>query len=325
MSTTGSRLPRGVALEGTVRGHGDLRVAGEVIGPIEIEGHLVIEEGGVVRGEIRARTITIAGTLEGNATALELVRLEPGARMTGDARAERVSAAQGALLKGRIRTSQERAQLERMRRTTGGTLLAPFSSSGSILAPALERSASELSPADRSPADRSLADRSLVADRPLVDRRPSERSTADRSPADRPLVDRRPSERSPADRSLADRSASGDVVAPTLDRLATEAVVARVTREAVIDGRDPATREAQAAAHAAQSADAALLGRPTQPLPERPRSEPVARASSKPAEPTQSKTLSEKPARAEMDRPPAPVMPAIGRRRAARRGAESQS
>jgi hypothetical protein len=34
-----------------------------------------------------------------------------------------------------VRTSQERAQLERMRRTTGGTLLAPFSSSGALAAP----------------------------------------------------------------------------------------------------------------------------------------------------------------------------------------------
>ncbi|MFN9813947.1 MAG: polymer-forming cytoskeletal protein [Deltaproteobacteria bacterium] len=131
----GSRLPRGVVLEGTIRGQGDLRVAGEVEGPIEIDGHLMIEAGGAVRGEVRARVVTIAGVLEGNATAAELVRLEAGARMTGDARAERVSAAQGALLRGRVRTSQERAQLERMRRTTGGTLLAPFSSSGALAAP----------------------------------------------------------------------------------------------------------------------------------------------------------------------------------------------
>ena len=247
MSTTiGSRLPRGVTLEGAIRGQGDLRVAGEVLGPIEIDGHLVIEDGGVVRGEIRARTITISGILEGNATALELVRLEPGARMTGDARAERVSAAQGALLKGRVRTSQERAQLERMRRTTGGTLLAPFSSSGSILAP------------------------------------PS------------------------------DRSASGDVVAP-IDR---EAVVARVTREAVIDARDPATlrdsvRITDPTTLAAIAADNAIVAKPTQPLPER------ARPASKPAP--------EPERRAEMDRPPAPVMPAIGRRRAQRRAAESAS
>jgi len=135
MTSVGSKLPRGVVLVGSIRGQGDLRIAGEVEGPIEIDGLLVIDPSGVVRGDVRARSITVAGQLEGNATAVELVRLEPGAKMIGDARAERVSAAAGALLRGRIRTSQERAQLERMRRTTGGTLLAPYSSSGMIAAP----------------------------------------------------------------------------------------------------------------------------------------------------------------------------------------------
>lgn len=130
-----SRLPQGAHFDGRIRGQGDLIIAGEVDGPIEIDGQLTVEATGVVRGDIRARSIAIAGRVEGNASAVELIRLEPGAKMIGDARAERVSAGTGALLRGRIRTSTERAQNERMRRTSGGTLLAPFSSSGSIAAP----------------------------------------------------------------------------------------------------------------------------------------------------------------------------------------------
>lgn len=274
MSTIGSRLPRGVVLEGSVRGQGDLRVAGEILGPIEIDGHLVIEEGGVVRGEVRARTLTIAGTLEGNATALELVRLEPGARMTGDARAERVSAAQGALLKGRVRTSQERAQLERMRRTTGGTLLAPFSSAGGIAAPSMERS---------SPGEIAAPpiDRSLLARAPL-----------DHAPAElEPSHERAPIQRPPVER-------------PTLERLTTEDAVARVTRDAVIDGRDAASVAAYEAEHG--------MGRPTKPLPSKPASRPA----------PEGRAASETPP---MDRPPPPVMPAIGRRRAMRRNRENAS
>ena len=130
-----SRLPHGAHFDGRIRGQGDLIIAGEVDGPIEIDGQLTIEATGVVRGDLRARSIAIAGQVEGNAHAIELIRLEPGAKMIGDARAERVSAGTGALLRGRIRTSTERAQNERMRRTSGGTLLAPFSSSGGIAAP----------------------------------------------------------------------------------------------------------------------------------------------------------------------------------------------
>lgn len=130
-----SKLPHGAHFDGRIRGQGDLIIAGAVDGPIEIDGQLTIEATGVVRGDIRARSIAIAGHVEGNAHAVELIRLETGAKMIGDARAERVSAGTGALLRGRIRTSTERAQNERMRRTSGGTLLAPFSSSGSIAAP----------------------------------------------------------------------------------------------------------------------------------------------------------------------------------------------
>lgn len=130
-----STLPHGAHFDGRIRGQGDLIIAGEVDGPIEIDGQLTIEATGVVRGDLRARSIAIAGQVEGNAHAIELIRLEPGAKMIGDARAERVSAGTGALLRGRIRTSTERAQNERMRRTSGGTLLAPFSSSGGIAAP----------------------------------------------------------------------------------------------------------------------------------------------------------------------------------------------
>lgn len=255
----GSRLPRGVVLEGAIRGQGDLRIAGEVEGPIEIDGHLIIEESGVVRGEVRARVITIGGVLEGNANALELVRLELGARMTGDARAERVSAAQGALLRGRVRTSQERAQLERMRRTTGGTLLAPFSSSGAILAPGFASSAGELAA----------------------------------PPAPRP--------------ASSSPSSAGFVRAPAIDSLKAEAAVARVTREAVIDARDPSVVAAQANAHAVRTAE------------RREERDAMAPRDAKPA------TREAAPRAPESDRPPPPVMPAIGRRRAQRRNAESAS
>jgi cytoskeletal protein CcmA (bactofilin family) len=263
----GSRLPRGVVLEGAIRGQGDLRIAGEVEGPIEIDGHLVVEESGVVRGEVRARVITIAGILEGNATALELVRLEPGARMTGDARAERVSAAQGALLRGRVRTSQERAQLERMRRTTGGTLLAPFSSSGAILAPGFASSAGELTA-----------------------------PPAPRPPSNLP-------------------STAGVLRAPAIDSLQAEAAVARVTREAVIDARDPSVVAAQANAHAVRSAER------REEREAAPR-EAAQREAPREARPATRELAPPAPA---SDRPPPPVMPAIGRRRAQRRNAESAS
>ncbi|AKF08109.1 hypothetical protein DB32_005258 [Sandaracinus amylolyticus] len=116
-------LPEGMRLAGEIRGQGDLVVAGTIEGPIAIDGHLTIEATGVVRGEVKARAVVLRGTLTGPAVAEETIRLESGARMIGDARAERVSVVEGALLRGRI--------------TMTGAQAARRSSAGQV--PAIER------------------------------------------------------------------------------------------------------------------------------------------------------------------------------------------
>ncbi|MDQ3030942.1 MAG: polymer-forming cytoskeletal protein, partial [Myxococcota bacterium] len=98
----GSVLPQGMTLAGEIRGQGDLVIAGTVEGPIAIDGHLTIEPTGSVRGEVKSRALVLRGTLVGHAIADETIRLEAGARMVGDARAERVAVVEGALLRGRI-------------------------------------------------------------------------------------------------------------------------------------------------------------------------------------------------------------------------------
>lgn len=126
-----SLLPRGAKLVGAIRGHGDLTIAGEVEGPIELDGQLTIEREAIVRGDVRVRSVVVRGELVGAVHAETSIRLEAGARVIGDARAERVSAAEGALLRGRIRMSGG----DRMRRTAGGTITAPFTSSGNVASP----------------------------------------------------------------------------------------------------------------------------------------------------------------------------------------------
>lgn len=126
-----SVLPAGVTLEGELRGSGDLVVRGTLIGNVDLDGMLTIDAGAVVRGEVRARSMVVRGELEGPVTVLELLRLEAGARVLGDVQADRVSAASGSVLRGRVRMTGA----DRLRRTVGGTLTAPFTSSGTLTAP----------------------------------------------------------------------------------------------------------------------------------------------------------------------------------------------
>ncbi len=56
-------------IEGTVRGHGALRVAGTMKGTVAIAGAMILERGAEIEGEVEAASLTVA----------------PGARMRGTA------------------------------------------------------------------------------------------------------------------------------------------------------------------------------------------------------------------------------------------------
>ena len=106
MSRT-SVLPAGVTLEGAIEGAGDLVIAGTVEGPIELDGGLVIEEGGRVHGDVSVTTLIVRGVLSGDASAQETIRLEGSAMVVGDAVAPRVHIVDGARVRGRVRMNGE--------------------------------------------------------------------------------------------------------------------------------------------------------------------------------------------------------------------------
>jgi cytoskeletal protein CcmA (bactofilin family) len=116
-----SCIPNGLVVVGEIRGQGDLVIAGTVEGPVAIEGRMVIEASGVVRGDVKAHSIVIRGTLKGQANAVEAIRVEAGGRLVGDAFAERVMVVEGALLRGRITMTGAPT----MRRSSAGAVAAP--------------------------------------------------------------------------------------------------------------------------------------------------------------------------------------------------------
>lgn len=97
-----SIIPRGMKLVGEITGDEDLVVFGRVDGPIRITGMLVIEDGGAVRGDVQAKTVTVRGALAGDAHAEQSLWVEEGALVKGSLRAPRVKVADGARFKGRV-------------------------------------------------------------------------------------------------------------------------------------------------------------------------------------------------------------------------------
>lgn len=97
-----SVLPGGLELVGEIEGDDDLVVLGTIEGDVHLGGHLVVEAGGAVRGNVDARALTVRGTVVGDATATDTIRLDATARMVGDVRAPRVQVIEGALVRGRV-------------------------------------------------------------------------------------------------------------------------------------------------------------------------------------------------------------------------------
>ena len=75
---------------------------GSIEGSIHHSQHLVIGVDGVVKGDSRARTLVVEGTVHGDLYALESISLRTTAKVTGNLFGPRISIADGATFNGRI-------------------------------------------------------------------------------------------------------------------------------------------------------------------------------------------------------------------------------
>jgi cytoskeletal protein CcmA (bactofilin family) len=96
----GGILSRGVSITGSVKFTKELLVDGEVEGTIDSSGALTIGEHAQIRGEIRTKTVTVKGNVEGNILATERCELQAGCMLLGDIEAPRLVVDEAATFRG---------------------------------------------------------------------------------------------------------------------------------------------------------------------------------------------------------------------------------
>jgi cytoskeletal protein CcmA (bactofilin family) len=105
----GSVIGRETVVRGNVRGSGGLEILGRVEGDVNVEGDVLLAESAAVRGSISGTQLTISGAVMGDLRGSEAVLVESGARVVGDLLAPRIGIAEGALVRGNVRTEGEPA------------------------------------------------------------------------------------------------------------------------------------------------------------------------------------------------------------------------
>ena len=101
-------LSSGVSIKGTVKFRAELLIDGEVEGKIDSTGMLTIGEHAQVRGEIRAKSVKIRGTVKGNIFASERCELQAGCTLHGDVEAPRLVVDENATFLGSAKIAPQK-------------------------------------------------------------------------------------------------------------------------------------------------------------------------------------------------------------------------
>ncbi len=102
----GTCIGPGVHLVGTLACRHDLAIQGHVQGPIAGEGHVVVERGGLVEGDVRAPVIRVRGRTRGVLMATVGILLEDGCEHRGTLHAPQLVVEAGAVLEGEVKVGK---------------------------------------------------------------------------------------------------------------------------------------------------------------------------------------------------------------------------
>jgi cytoskeletal protein CcmA (bactofilin family) len=100
-STQESIIAAGVTIEGKIEGSGHVRIAGQFKGDVNVQGNLTIEAGAHLTGGVKADTVVVGGQLDGNIDAASRVELLQTGVLNGELKAGSLTVAAGSRMRGK--------------------------------------------------------------------------------------------------------------------------------------------------------------------------------------------------------------------------------
>ena len=91
-----------ITIEGKIEGTGHVRLAGRFKGDVHIQGDLTIDAGAKLTGGVRANSVVVGGEVEGNIESASRVELLATGVLNGDLKAGTLTVASGSRMRGRV-------------------------------------------------------------------------------------------------------------------------------------------------------------------------------------------------------------------------------
>ncbi len=101
-----------IRIVGNIFCNGILRIDGTLEGNVEGEGHLIVGRTAHIKGDVKMRSVTNLGTIEGNLFCTDLIELLEGSKLLGDVNlgTSRFRIEENVTFSGRSKTNIKTAQ-----------------------------------------------------------------------------------------------------------------------------------------------------------------------------------------------------------------------
>jgi cytoskeletal protein CcmA (bactofilin family) len=91
-----------LTIEGKISGSGHVRIAGRFKGDVHVDGNLTIDTGANLDGQVKANVVIVGGELRGNIENAKRVELLDGGVISGDVKAGSLTVAAGSRMRGQV-------------------------------------------------------------------------------------------------------------------------------------------------------------------------------------------------------------------------------
>ncbi len=97
-----SVIAANITIEGKIEGTGNVRIAGRFKGDVRIDGNFTIESGAQLTGQVAAGIVVVGGELQGNIESAKRVDVLEGGVVVGDVKAGSITVAAGSRMRGHV-------------------------------------------------------------------------------------------------------------------------------------------------------------------------------------------------------------------------------